>query len=341
MTAGDIPAARRRLLRAAAVLPLAGGVPRAAAMAGRTWPARGIRVVVVYPPGGVSDTIARLLAEALSRDLGVPAWVENKGGAGGSVGMETVARAAPDGHTLAFSALTPLTLNPLLSRPSGEYDPLREIAPVAAVMRTPVLVAGTPAFTGRDFADLVDEARRHPGRSAGPVRGRHDRSHGDGAGGRGQRRAHHPHSLSRRRSAVERCARRALRGAVDQRRGPATGLCADRAAEGAGGGRARQAGALPDAPTLEELGYPQANLMSLFGLFAPAGTPRPVQESINAAVHRALVGGQLAERLESAYNLPAAGSVADFRVAVRDDYEANRRLVKAGALRSDRTPAAP
>ncbi|MPS29362.1 MAG: tripartite tricarboxylate transporter substrate binding protein [Alcaligenaceae bacterium] len=342
MTAGDIPAARRRLLRAAAVLPLAGGVPRAAAMAGRTWPARGIRVVVVYPPGGVSDTIARLLAEALSRDLGVPAWVENKGGAGGSVGMETVARAAPDGYTLAFSALTPLTLNPLLSRPSGEYDPLREIAPVAAVMRTPVLVAGTPAFTGRDFADLVDEARRHPGAIRWASSGVATTGHmvmAQVAAASGARITHIPYHGGGPQL------NDALGGRFEVLSTNVAALQLDYVRTGrlkalAVGAPARL-GALPDAPTLEELGYPQANLMSLFGLFAPAGTPRPVQESINAAVHRALVGGQLAERLESAYNLPAAGSVADFRVAVRDDYEANRRLVKAGALRSDRTPAAP
>ncbi|MBN9477567.1 MAG: ABC transporter substrate-binding protein [Bordetella sp. SCN 67-23] len=340
MTAAHVRAARRRVLLAAAVLPLAGAGPRAGAAAdGRAWPTRAIRLVVVYPPGGVSDTIARILAEELSRDLGVPAWVENKGGAGGSVGMETVARAAPDGHTLAFSALTPLTLNPLLSRPSADHDPLREIAPVAAVMRTPVLVAGTPAFTGGDFADLVDEARRRPGAIRWASSGVATTGHmvmAQVAAASGARITHIPYHGGGPQL------NDALSGRFEVLSTNVAALQLDYVRTGrlkalAVGAPARL-GALPGVPTLEELGYPQANLMSLFGLFAPAGTPRPVQESINAAVHRALAGGTLAERLESAYNLPAAGSVEDFRVAVRDDYAANRRLVSAGSLRGDQAP---
>lgn len=341
MTAVDLRAARRRVLLAMAVLPLAGAGSRASTAAdGRAWPTRAIRLVVVYPPGGVSDTIARILAEELSRDLGVPAWVENKGGAGGSVGMETVARAAPDGHTLAFSALTPLTLNPLLSRPSAQYDPLREIAPIAAVMRTPVLVAGTPAFTGRDFADLVDQARRKPGAIRWASSGIATTGHmvmAQVAAASGARITHVPYHGGGPQL------NDALGGRFEVLSTNVAALQLDYVRTGrlkalAVGAPARL-GALPEVPTLDELGYPQANLMSLFGLFAPAGTPRAVQESINAAVHRVLVGGgPLAERLERAYNLSAVGSVDEFRAAVRGDYEANRRVVEAGSLGGGQTP---
>ncbi|WP_338615624.1 tripartite tricarboxylate transporter substrate binding protein [Pigmentiphaga sp. CHJ604] len=341
MTAARFRASRRRVLQAVAALPLAGVGQRAASADGdgRAWPTRAIRMVVVYPPGGVSDTIARILAEALSRDLGVPAWVENKGGAGGGVGMEAVARAAPDGHTLAFSALTPLTLNPLLSRPSADHDPLRDIAPVAAVMRTPVLVAGTPAFTGRGFADLVDEARRRPGAIRWASSGIATTGHmvmAQVAAASGARITHIPYHGGGPQL------NDALSGRFEVLSTNVAALQLDYVRTGrlkalAVGAPARL-GALPEVPTLSELSYPQANLMSLFGLFVPAATPRPVQERINAAVNRVLVGGPLAGRLERAYNLPAAGGIDDFRAAVRDDYEANRRLVAAGALRGDRTP---
>nr|WP_313906281.1 tripartite tricarboxylate transporter substrate-binding protein [Variovorax sp. KBS0712] len=80
------------------------------------WPSRPVRLIVVYPPGGVSDGMARALAEPLAQSLGVPVLIEHRAGAGGSLGMDALARATPDGHTLAFSAISPLTLHPLLAR---------------------------------------------------------------------------------------------------------------------------------------------------------------------------------------------------------------------------------
>ncbi len=297
---------------------------------------RAIRLLVVYPPGGVSDTIARILAQDLSQSLGVPVWVENKGGAGGGVGMETVARAAPDGYTLAFSALTPLTLNPLLNRPGDDLPPLREVAPVAGVMRTPVLVVGTPAFAGGDFAELVELARRAPGAVRWASSGIATTGHmvlEQVAAASGARITHIPYqgggpqlndALSGRFEVLS------TNVAALQLEYVRTGRLKALAV-----GAPARLGALPRVPTLAELGYPQANLMSLFGLFAPAGTPQPVQERINAEVNRALAGGVLAERLVRAYNLPAAGSVAAFRAEVMADYEANRKLVGRGGLRRD------
>ncbi|MDB5944697.1 MAG: hypothetical protein JWQ13_4263, partial [Ramlibacter sp.] len=90
-------------LLAAAALPL---------HAQPAWPAKPIRLVVAYPPGGVSDAVARALADRLAPALGQPVVVENKAGASGSIGLDAVAKSAPDGHTIGFSAVSPLTLNP-------------------------------------------------------------------------------------------------------------------------------------------------------------------------------------------------------------------------------------
>lgn len=97
----------------------------------------------------------------MSHALGMPVLVDNRPGAGGSVGLDILAHAAPDGHTLALSAISPLTLMPLIAR--TPYDPMRAVVPVAGVMRTPVLVVGTPAFTGSSFGDLITQAREQPG----------------------------------------------------------------------------------------------------------------------------------------------------------------------------------
>ena len=150
---------RRRTLLAS--LPVAMGAASAAAQP--RWPRQPLRRIVVYPPGGLSDGMARLLAERLQAQLGVAVRVDNRAGGGGSVGLQALARAAPDGHTLAYSAVSPLTLRPHLQADGTGVDPLRGIAPVAGVMFTPVLVVGTPAFTGRDFAALLAQARARPG----------------------------------------------------------------------------------------------------------------------------------------------------------------------------------
>jgi tripartite-type tricarboxylate transporter receptor subunit TctC len=127
----------------------------------QNWPAKPIRIVVAYPPGGISDNIARALADKLSVQLATPVVVENRAGAGGSIGMDVVAKAAPDGYTLGFSSISPLALNPHLGK--LPYDPVKDIAPVASVMYSPVVLLATSAFTGKDFKDMLAAARAKPG----------------------------------------------------------------------------------------------------------------------------------------------------------------------------------
>ena len=147
---------RRRVL---ASLALAAALPLGAQA--QTWPAKPIRIIVAYPAGGVSDVVARALGDKLSERLGTPVVVENKAGAGGTIGMDAVAKAAPDGYTLGFSAISPLVLNPHLGTPP--YDATRDIVPVASVMYSPVLLLGTQAAKERDFRSLLATAKAQPG----------------------------------------------------------------------------------------------------------------------------------------------------------------------------------
>jgi tripartite-type tricarboxylate transporter receptor subunit TctC len=132
---------RRSVLAAALAAP---GLARAA---------RALRILVAYPPGGVSDRVARQLAQSLSQRLDKPVLVENHPGAGGSLALGALARALPDGNTLAFSAITPLALAPHL----GHAAPA--VLPVAGVMHTPVLLLGTPALGVHDFAAMLHAVR--------------------------------------------------------------------------------------------------------------------------------------------------------------------------------------
>jgi tripartite-type tricarboxylate transporter receptor subunit TctC len=297
------------------------GVSHAAA-----WPSRPVRLIVVYPPGGVSDGMARVLAEPLAQSLGVPVLIENRPGAGGSLGMDALARATPDGCTLAFSAISPLTLHPLLAR--VPYDPQRAFTPVASVMRTPVLVVGTPAFTGHGFGELIAQARRQPGEVRWATSGVATIGHLVLAQVRMQSRTditHIPYQGGGPQL------NDALSGQFEVL---STNVAAQQLQYIEGGrfqalavGAPARIEALPAVPTLAELGFEKANRDSLFGIFAPARTPVAVVQRLNAEINRVLDSSVVRARLRGAYNLPAGGSSDDFAREITIDRKRNRELV--------------
>jgi tripartite-type tricarboxylate transporter receptor subunit TctC len=288
-----------------------------------------LRLVVAYPPGGVSDEIARMLADRLAAERGAPVLVEHRPGGGGGIAMEMLSRAAPDGQLLVFSAITPLTLLPRYG--PVRYDPLRDIAPVAEVMSTPTLVAGTPALAADSFQALVAHARAHPGavrwattgvgttgyrvleaigNSLGleithiPYKGGGQSIH-DGLGGQFEVMSTNvaPAQLQH----------------VAQRRFTALAV-----------GAPRRLAALPDTPTLAELGVPQANLMSRFGIFAPGGTPRALREALNEQINRALNSPEIRARLSAGHNAAGTGRVEVFEEAICSELPRVQRVCRLG-----------
>ena len=311
--------------RAVLLLPLA-ALPCAADDV-LPWPAPGLRIVVAYPPGGVSDEITRVLAHKLEARLGVPVQVEHRPGAGGAVAMRVLARAEPDGRTLCFSAITALSLVPHVSTVS--YDPLRDIAPVAGVMHTPVLVVGTRALLARTFAQMLAAARS----GRGPVRWATS-----GVGTTGHlvleqvRRAtgadivHVPYKGGSQQLTD------ALGGQFELLSTNVGPLQLRYVADGrlwalAVGSPARLA-VLPGVPTLAEAGIERANLVSLFGVFAPAATPPAVIARLNAEINDALQEPDLRDRLAASGNEPATGTPAQLEARIGREWAANRLLLR-------------
>jgi tripartite-type tricarboxylate transporter receptor subunit TctC len=298
------------------------------------WPARPIHLIVAYPAGGVSDAIARVLADKVGPALGQTIVVENKGGASGAIGMDAVAKAAPDGYTLGFSAVSPLVLSPHLTK--VPYDPLKDIAPVASVMYSPVLLLATSASDAKSLADLIATARAKPGvirwstsgpgslghimleqlQSAAKVQFTHIPYKGggqqitDGIGGQFE--------------------------LMSVNAGPALMQNVK-----AGKLRALAVGApsrlptLPAVPTMAELGYPAANLTSVFGIFAPASVPRPVLERLNAEINKALASPDVRAKLAATDNVPTGGSPAEFAHQIAGDFANNARIIKAAGIKAD------
>jgi len=276
--------------------------------------------------------VARALAEKLSLQLGIPVVVENRAGAGGGVGMEAVAKAAPDGYTIGFSAISPLALNPHLGRTN--FDPAKDIAPVASVMYTPVLVVGTPAFEGKSFADLLALARARPGRirwgTSGQATVGHmvleqlkavagvDITHIPYKGGGQQLND----ALSGQFEILSTNVAGAQLQQVKSGRFKALAVGAPGRIE-----------SLPDVPTLAELGFASANLVSLFGIFAPGRTPEAVLSRLNAEINKALQLANIRNRLIAAENVPAGGSSAEFSRQIAVESDNNARIIKAANIR--------
>lgn len=314
------PPSRRSFL---AVSAWAGGC----GLAGRAFarPQRPVRILVAYPPGGLSDEIASAIARRLSAQLGTAVVVENRAGAGGVIAMGALARSPPDGHTLCFSAISPLVLSPLLGKVS--YDPERDIAAVISVMVTPVLVVATPAFKGTQFADLLAQAKARPGALRWATSGRGTLGHivAQQVALRGGIRITHIPYKGGGPQLTD-----ALSGQFEllstnvaplQVRHVATGGFKPLAV-----GAPSRLPVLPEVPTLAELGFPEANLMSVFGLFAPAATPVPVLTTLNAKLGRAVAEPQVRARLLAANNVPTGGSREEFSRLIAEQSRSFRQL---------------
>ena len=133
----------------------------ASAALAQDWPAKPVRFIVPYPPGGGTDVIARIVQNRLSEGIGQPIVIENRGGAGGAVGTEVAAKSAPDGYTFLFT-LSSHTINPLLYKLA--YDVERDFAPVTLIVSVPQLAAANPASPLKSMQDVVASAKTHPGR---------------------------------------------------------------------------------------------------------------------------------------------------------------------------------
>ncbi len=280
----------RREAAAAAGLALAAAVAphrRATAQTPQAaWPARPIRVIVPYAPGGTADTTARALGHAMTPRLGQPVVVENRSGATGAIGMEAAARAAPDGHTLVVAADAAI-YQPYL-RPSLPYHPLRDLAPVSVLVQQPIVVAAHPGLGVRTLAELVALARARPGEVAYVTSGTASTHHLAAellCRRAGIRMTHVPY----------RGGGQAINDLVAGQVGLGV-LGSGPVVPHARAGRLRllavtpaaRSPGLPEVPTVAEQGFPGYDLPQWFGMLAPAGTPAEVVARVQAEAAAAL-----------------------------------------------------
>jgi len=325
---------RRGLPAAIAATLLLAVVHRPSQAQPAAWPSKPLRIIVAYPPGGASDAVARLLAQRLAPALGQPVVVENKPGASGSTGIDAVAKAAPDGYTIGFAAISPLTLSPHLGK--LPYDALKDLQPVAPVMQSPVYLLATPAFAGRTVADVVARAKAAPGALRVATSGMASIGHvmleqwqrkaglqfthipykgggqvvNDAVGGQFELFTSNPSPAVHAQISSGKL--RLLAVAAPARLPLA-----------------------PDAPTFAELGVPEANLGSLFGLFAPAATPAALIKRLNAEVNQLLATKDVQAQLERLDSSASSSSPEAFAALLRQQHALMGRVVRDAAMHAD------
>src|SRR3954468_7470248 len=288
----------------------------APALTAAGYPSRAIRLIVPFPPGGSTDILARALGEKLSQGLGQPVVIDNRPGAGGSIGAEAAARAAPDGYTLMMGHLGTLAVNPAIYK-NLPYDPVTSFAPVSLMAIVPSVLVVNPSLPVTNAAELIAYAKAHPGKLAYGSAGSGSTSHLTTEYFKlvtGTDILHVPYK------GVGPMLTDLVSGQLSM---GLNGAPAVMAHVNAGRLRplavtsVRRLEALPQVPTLDEAGVHGFDASGWYGVVAPAGTPQAIVARLNAEIGRAMQTPELRSRLDSEGALPAPGTPEAFAAFIR------------------------
>lgn len=317
-------------LVAAAVMAVA-----AAPASAQSWPSRPIKLVIPFPAGGATDIVGRTIAQKLSASLGQNVVVENRPGAGGTIGADQVAKAAPDGYTILISTSSTHSIGPLIN-PKIPYDPFKDFAPVAHVASAPsVLVVGGSSPV-KSATELIDLLKKSPGK------------YNFGSSGIGT----YPHL------AAEMFKWRAGNLFVVHIPYRGTGLVIPDLVSGqitflmdsiisaqshiqdgrikplAVSGAARSK-SLPNVPTFKEIGVTGMEISNWFGVFAPAGTPAEVVQRLNRELNAIVRQPDVVERFDRVGAEPATGTPEQFAKLYRAESENWQAVIKRANIKLD------
>jgi tripartite-type tricarboxylate transporter receptor subunit TctC len=304
----------------------------ASSLAQQTYPARPVRIVAPFAPGGLADVLSRAVGERLQKQLGQPFVVENRPGAGGNIGADLVARAEPDGYTLLMSSAGILTINQFLYT-AMPFDPAAALIPVSVVADMPMLLVVRRELAARDVREFLALARGTPG-------GLFYGSPGHGTTGHlgmelfmhatGVKLQHVPY-----KSAAE-AVQAALAGQTQAMfDNPPTVMAQIRA----GGLRALGVAArqripqLPDVPTIAESGVPNFEASSWFGLVAPARTPAPIVERLAAETGKAVQDPEMRARFDQLGARLVGNSPSEFAQLVARERASWGEVIKSAGIK--------
>jgi len=313
-----------RLLRSALLLA---GLALAGSALAQSYPTRALRWVIPYAAGGGADALARVIAPALSRELGQPVVIENKPGAASSIAASDVARSAPDGYTIFSADNGTLMYNPALFK-KLPYDPVKDFAPVSLLGRLPTIFVVGPGSQARDLKELVQTVKDNPGKISFA-------SAGTGS----------PHAMAMelfRTQAGLDMIHVPYRGGALSLQDVMAGQVPMTMTDYAGGGAIIRAGKvrplavanrtrlpqLPDVPTFAELGYPDVLAEAFGALVVPSATPPAIVERLQAAAQTAVADAEVRKKLIEIGYEPVGGTAEQLRSMLQRDAPRWQKLIR-------------
>jgi len=300
----------------------------------QAWPSRPVTFVVPFAPGGGTDITARTIAAKLGTKWGQSVLVENRGGAGGLIGADVVAKAKPDGYTLLIANVGITSINPALYS-KMPYNAETAFVPVSLICELPFVLMTSPSFAPNSVKELVAYAKAKPGEvtfaSSGPGGSPHLTAEIFQAA-TGTKMTHVPYKgggpamVDLMAGHVNLLFASVLESSGHIKAGKLKGLAIS---------HAKRNPALPDVPTLAEAGVPNAESGSWIALLAPAGTPAAIVEKMNLDVREVVAAPDVAEKLVAQGAVPRAGTPKELQALIDADLKRYSRIIREQGLKAD------
>jgi tripartite-type tricarboxylate transporter receptor subunit TctC len=304
-----------------------------AVLAQAGWPNKPIRMIVNFPAGGSPDVVARAVSVPLAAALGVPVVVENRSGAGGIVGAEAAAKAAPDGYTFLLSSGSAMAIVPLIT-PKLPYTPGKDLVPVAAGARLELFLVSRSELPFTNYAEFLKYAKANPGKLTYGTPGNGTSPHIAGEMLKSQAGLFTVHIPYRGSGAV---LQDLLGGQIDYSFDP--GIAFQHIRSGKlrllAMGSAKRSPLYPNTPTLVELGLTGFDTGTTHGFWAPGGTPQPIIDRVNAEINKALLLPAVVEAIRALGAEPTPMSPAQFDTVIKNDLQRYALIVKERKITGD------
>ena len=319
---------RAALLKALALMLLTAGLAGA-----QVYPAKSVRVVIPWPPGGGNDIAGRIVMQKLSEALGQQFVIDNRAGAGGTIGSEFMAKAPPDGYTLMVQSTTHVGNAHLYKK--LPYDPIRDFAPVGLLTAQPTALTVHPSLPAKSVKGFIALAKARPNEILYSTAGNGSAPHlamALFASMTGISVVHVPYkgggpqviALVSGETQASLAVVASVIAHIKGGRLRALGVSS-----------ARRSGAMPDVPTIAEAGVPGYEMSPWIAVFAPAGTPKPIVDKLNTEINKVLKLPDVAQSLSGQGLDPWPGTPEEFSARLRADYEKYGRLIKLTGARID------
>ena len=303
-----------------------------------TWPSRPIKWIVPFPPGGPTDILSRTVAQQLQVALGQPVVVENRGGAGGGVGMQALAKSAPDGYTIGLSTTGTHTINPALYGDRVGYDPIKDFTPLTMAVSYVNMLVINANHPAKNVKELVEFAKANPGKVSFGSAGNGSSNHLSGevlkmmASVQMQHVPYRGSALAMNDTISGQITFMfdVLNVAIPQSRSGRVRALAVTSS--------KRSPYLPDVPTMEEAGVPgysAAGSDLWFGIMVPAGLPKPIADKLQSELVKVLRSPEMRQAIRAQFFEPYTSSSDEFLKVIRSDGAKWAKIVKESGARVD------